>query len=160
MHEFGFASHLGDHHFWPKKTPCSAPVMTKATSETEKLTLRYLSSAFILLIMGAGLAMLSFIFELVIFLRTTSRQKMSVKIVRMSGDKQAKQGSPSIVSSKLVANLVSVPLAITRFRSVLLRLGLKSEQRRLKPDSAEAAYGTFRASIMERGLAASKSTDF
>lgn len=73
MHQFGFTSYLSDHSLWARKTRCSA-IVAQAAAATERLTLNYLSSAFLLLGAGTTLALLSFIAERVVF-----RWKKSMK---------------------------------------------------------------------------------
>lgn len=51
--------------YWPRANRCSAPISTKPASNTERLTLNYLSGAFLLLCAGMLVSLASFAAELI-----------------------------------------------------------------------------------------------
>lgn len=51
--------------YWPRANRCSAPISTKPVSNTERLTLNYLSGAFLLLCAGMLVSLASFAAELI-----------------------------------------------------------------------------------------------
>ncbi|KAI9556675.1 hypothetical protein GHT06_016465 [Daphnia sinensis] len=63
--------------YWPRTNRCSAPISTKPASNTERLTLNYLSGAFLLLCAGMMVSLFSFAAELIRNYCLINRSSMS-----------------------------------------------------------------------------------
>lgn len=61
--------------YWPRTNRCSAPIVTRPSRINEKLTLNYLSGAFLLFGVGATISVVTFAFELLFGFRSMCKNQ-------------------------------------------------------------------------------------